>query len=241
MFKLFKRIRLNYITENRFSKYLLYALGEIVLIVIGILIALSLDSWNNERNNRKREKLLLNEMLTELVSDQTHLMGKLSRSKEKLNSTLFLLSFMDEGKTYHDSINTILSKTQGWTSFLPSKSSFETLNNTGFSLLSDDSLKMNIQNLYNGTYTYIQEVEKWRSDFHFHERVPFQSRSYKKVDWFSESIPIDGQKLLNSTEFYYIISTQRTLANQEIAVYQNTISEIESLIIEIERDLDIQN
>ena len=43
------------LTENKFSKYLLYAIGEIVLVVIGILIALSINNWNENLKNKKLE------------------------------------------------------------------------------------------------------------------------------------------------------------------------------------------
>ncbi|MDF0705770.1 DUF6090 family protein [Flagellimonas okinawensis] len=56
MIKFFRKIRQRLLNENRFSKYLLYAIGEIVLVVIGILIALQISNWN-ERNQKKEELL----------------------------------------------------------------------------------------------------------------------------------------------------------------------------------------
>jgi hypothetical protein len=52
MIKFFRKIRQQLLTENKFSKYLLYAIGEIVLVVIGILIALQINNWNEERKDR---------------------------------------------------------------------------------------------------------------------------------------------------------------------------------------------
>ena len=52
MIKFFRRIRQRLLKENKFSKYLLYAIGEIVLVVIGILIALSINNWNEEQKDR---------------------------------------------------------------------------------------------------------------------------------------------------------------------------------------------
>ena len=61
MLRFFRRIRQRLLTENRFSKHLLYAVGEILLVVIGILIAFQVDSWNEERIQRKRsDQVLLN-------------------------------------------------------------------------------------------------------------------------------------------------------------------------------------
>lgn len=59
MLRFFRQIRQQLLTDNKFSKYLLYAIGEIVLVVIGILIALQIDNWNDERNARKSEQQLL--------------------------------------------------------------------------------------------------------------------------------------------------------------------------------------
>tara|TARA_R110000744_G_C19341610_1_gene559505 strand:+ start:1282 stop:1512 length:231 start_codon:yes stop_codon:yes gene_type:complete len=55
MIKFFRHIRQKILTENKFSKYLLYAIGEIVLVVIGILIALFINSWDQDRINKKNE------------------------------------------------------------------------------------------------------------------------------------------------------------------------------------------
>jgi hypothetical protein len=48
MIKFFRKIRQKLLTENKFSKYLIYAIGEILLAVIGILIALRINNWNKE-------------------------------------------------------------------------------------------------------------------------------------------------------------------------------------------------
>ena len=60
MIKFFRKIRQRLLTENKFSKYLLYAIGEILLVVIGILIALSINNWNENRKTQDtQEKYLL--------------------------------------------------------------------------------------------------------------------------------------------------------------------------------------
>ena len=55
MIKFFRSIRQRLVVENRFSKYLLYAIGEIVLVVIGILIALQINNWNQQRIEDSKE------------------------------------------------------------------------------------------------------------------------------------------------------------------------------------------
>jgi len=58
MIKFFSKIRKGLLTENKFSKYLIYTIGEIILVVIGILIALQVNTWNQNRLDSKEEKQL---------------------------------------------------------------------------------------------------------------------------------------------------------------------------------------
>ena len=69
MIKFFRHIRQQLLTENRFSKYLLYAIGEIVLVVLGILIALSVNNWNQENNDRRAGEDYLFRIHRDLVQD----------------------------------------------------------------------------------------------------------------------------------------------------------------------------
>ena len=56
MIKFFRKIRQRLLSENKFSKYLVYAVGEIILVVIGILIAIQLNSIKNQRESRNEER-----------------------------------------------------------------------------------------------------------------------------------------------------------------------------------------
>ncbi|MCB0663372.1 MAG: hypothetical protein KDC24_11575, partial [Saprospiraceae bacterium] len=71
MIKFFRKIRENLLSENKFSKYLLYALGEIVLVVAGILIALSINNSIESRKKQKLEKEILTEIRNNLAADLT--------------------------------------------------------------------------------------------------------------------------------------------------------------------------
>ncbi len=66
MFKFFRKIRKEQLIENRTGKYLAYALGEIVLVVIGILIALSINTWNQGRIDRQEEIIVLTNIQKEI-------------------------------------------------------------------------------------------------------------------------------------------------------------------------------
>ncbi len=73
MIKFFRQIRQQLLTDNKFSKYLLYAIGEILLVIIGILIALQINNKNQENNNLGLEKEYLLFMQSELKIDSENL------------------------------------------------------------------------------------------------------------------------------------------------------------------------
>ena len=73
MIKNFRKIRQKLLSEKKFSKYLLYAVGEIILVVVGILIALSINNWNDERKDNLKGKNILQQLKTEFKRDSIDL------------------------------------------------------------------------------------------------------------------------------------------------------------------------
>ena len=69
MISFFRKIRQHLLSKNRFSKYLLYALGEIILVVIGILIALQINTWNEQRKENAKLKVILTAVYKDLEAD----------------------------------------------------------------------------------------------------------------------------------------------------------------------------
>ncbi|NNE03401.1 MAG: hypothetical protein HKN52_09565 [Eudoraea sp.] len=72
MIKFFRLIRQQLLTQNKFSKYFLYAIGEIILVVIGILIALSINNWNEERKTTNTEIEYLIRLRSDLANDTAY-------------------------------------------------------------------------------------------------------------------------------------------------------------------------
>lgn len=84
MIKFFRKIRQRLLSENKISKYLVYAIGEVFLVVIGILIALQINNWNEEHNINKRQRNYLELVKTEMFNN----LGALQIEKQKLKETL---------------------------------------------------------------------------------------------------------------------------------------------------------
>ena len=83
MIKFFRKIRYNLMSKNKTGKYFKYAIGEIVLVVIGILIALSINNWNESRKAANREIIFLQRIHTDLVADTLYFHKRINDSKQE--------------------------------------------------------------------------------------------------------------------------------------------------------------
>jgi hypothetical protein len=92
MIKFFRKIRQKMLTENKLSKYLFYAIGEIVLVVIGILIALSINNWNEKKKNISTKVESLKLIQENLKQEETRLNYVISRKEITTQQLQELLS-----------------------------------------------------------------------------------------------------------------------------------------------------
>ena len=135
------------LTENKFSKYLLYAVGEIVLVVIGILIALQINNWNQSIQNSKQEKQILNQLLEEYKSNLNQIDSKIFIRNEILASSIKLLNYRNtkSPSINIDSLDRHISRTITRPTFDPELSVSNELTNSGkLYLLSNSEIRKNI-------------------------------------------------------------------------------------------------
>ena len=151
MIKYFRKIRQRLLTDNKFSKYLLYAIGEIILVVIGILIALQINNWNAEQKIKKEEIGILNNLLESLYSakEQSDIdIFKESQLKESLIVALGKNS--NKNKLGINSMSDSLFYDVLWNSNpnLPVLSSYSDIKNTGkIGIITNRSIRENFTNL----------------------------------------------------------------------------------------------
>ena len=91
MLRFFRQIRQRVLTDNKFSKYLLYAVGEILLVVIGILIDFQVDGWNEERKSSIETNRLLHDLQDEIeiaVESRNEIIDGYKSSRDRLASAL---------------------------------------------------------------------------------------------------------------------------------------------------------
>ena len=168
MIKFFRKIRLNLLSENpsggwagKLSKYLLYAIGEIILVVIGILIAIQLNSIRNDNEKRLDEITHLENLLSDLKQDKTELNNIIERRKSKSNSLKIIgssnpLEQVDNLNEYYSHLMNVLY----WDAHNPSLLTLNELINSGkLSSLSNDKIKYSLLQI-DFKYKELFEVRK---------------------------------------------------------------------------------
>ena len=152
MIKLFKNIRKRLLSENRFSKYLLYALGEIILVVIGILLALQINSWNQQRQMIKKEGQFLNEINENLNEDLQAIEKNLAFNQNKyeaIDSAFHYMALMEQDKRYGKQFSSLLPILSNGVYFSPSRIAFDGIVSTGqIEIIRSTSLRKQLARYY---------------------------------------------------------------------------------------------
>lgn len=154
MISIFRKIRQKLLTENKVSKYLMYAVGEIVLVVIGILIALSINNWNEWRKDRVLEKEMLSGLILNLESNVSLLDGRVKYFERGQNSGKIILNVIDHRLPNQDSLGGHFSQAMRGYGGADAISyiAYEDLKNNGFGLITNKALKDEILRLFETTY-----------------------------------------------------------------------------------------
>ncbi len=143
MIKFFRKIRQQLVTENKFSKYLLYAVGEILLVMIGILLALQVSNWNTNKQNRHTEINFLKNLKADLEVDLYNL-DSLSKDRISKTESSFKLLKLPSATSKKEliTLDSLYWNVFSWTSFIPSTTTRQELISSGqLSLIQNDSIK----------------------------------------------------------------------------------------------------
>ena len=180
MIKFFRRIRQQLLTDNKFSKYLLYAIGEIVLVVIGILIALQINNNNEVRKQREQELHYLENLKTDLILNIAEMDRYITTRNSRIESANYVLEHF-EGKPLTD-LNAFAFHTTNiyiWQKFTQQDNTFQELVNSGnLALISNDSIKnglLNLQALY-------KKLKNEEEHFRYDAEVLLYEPSYGVLD-----------------------------------------------------------
>ena len=157
MIGFFRRIRKKLADDNKPAKYFRYAIGEILLVVIGILIALSINNWNQSRLNTITEKKILEEIKNDLIETLEDVNDDLKTHNKILLSTTNSMQYLQQNEIHIDTLSKVLIRSFGDTRTYAKSGGIEYLKSKGLAIIKSDSLRKAITDLYELNITRLYE------------------------------------------------------------------------------------
>ena len=119
MIKFFRNIRQSLVMENKTGRYLKYAIGEIILVVIGILIALQINNWNETRKIRASEAEILQNLEVELLSNKSRIIEIIEVHKRGHDNGLYMLNLFGKDVSHipHQKLDSMLISVESGNTF----------------------------------------------------------------------------------------------------------------------------
>lgn len=200
MIKFFRNIRKKLAAENKAMAYSRYAVGEIILVVIGILIALQINNWNEKRKHKKAEMEFLSGIKNDLQEDKKYIQLIVNLANEKLNAYQQLEEKLPEMK--QDSLFKIYLF-EGQRTFYPVSGSFESaVSGNEINTYKNKDITQSLIKLYNSTYSRLIDNgkivdDRWSalSEKYIHER---------RVNNFNNLNDATTYKLMDDIYFHFI-------------------------------------
>jgi len=218
--------------ENKTGKYFKYALGEIILVVIGILIALQINNWNENRKQDIRERSVLNELKQGLESNRSILENRKLEYRSFQSKSKTLIDHIEAKRTYHDSLDQYFFVPVGNYSFGISYATFENLKSQGLDIISNEELRLTLVKLYEEEYWHLKDQETKVANAFTNATLPFTRKHFKLING-ARYKPNNYNNILQSEEYLNILYESNYLSqlyfNQCIETIEVTTEVIEKI------------
>ncbi|ASV31803.1 DUF6090 family protein [Maribacter cobaltidurans] len=237
MIKFFRRIRQQLLSENKFSKYLLYAIGEIILVVIGILIALQINNWNEDRINSKKETIVLANIHKEFTQNKKQLDSVVGQHQVVFKNCTGVIGLFPikskPGPEALDSLATMLWWTYGGNTFNPTQTSINALASTSsFDIIKNETLR-DLLISWNDLVTDYQEEELASRDHIWSQYDPYLSKHFDwNLNFKDERNDFDA---LQTLEFEYLVRSRYDLVDQIL----NTSGELQKVQATLDKIIEL--
>ncbi|NND06773.1 MAG: hypothetical protein HKN87_10380 [Saprospiraceae bacterium] len=216
MIKFFRKIRQKLLSEYKLGKYLLYAIGEIILVVIGILIAVQINNQNIENKRKALEINILLEILNNLEDDLKQINDELYSDKVIMQADSIIIDQIRSRAPYNDDLGRHLRISEMFPHLDSKESGYRLLESKGIDLISEDSLRIRITDFYNRDYPYFRKYEKERVDIVQSIIKPYLTKHFYLEDYgkwpYTKRVPMQYERFLNDAELISILQTSSNLS-----------------------------
>ncbi|MCW5515470.1 DUF6090 family protein [Muriicola sp. Z0-33] len=238
MIKFFRRIRQRLLSENKFSKYLLYAVGEITLVMIGILLALQVNNWNEERKENITEQNLLHALHEDLLINIDRLNASISLEQRSIKQANYIVKHLDERKPYSPSLDIVFAQALYSPDIIISKSSYESIRSIGFDIIHTDALQRGIINLFDMEYAQlIAETVRLENQFWPSSVLPMVHKHFRETEY-RKHTPINYEDLMEDTTYKNMLMHRIHFRRLALELKTKALYHTEELVEMIEKSLE---
>ncbi|WP_167616854.1 DUF6090 family protein [Maribellus sediminis] len=180
MLRFFSKMRYKLAAENRIGKYLRYAVGEILLVVIGILIALQVNNWNQQRKDNLSELEVLNGLQKEFSSNLDALNNSINQDQQIVNGCFEIINLIrsDELEEKSEKLDSLLQFVGSFGTFNAVTGVTDEIINSGkLHILKNDSLRVKLTQ-WSGRLTDAKEDIEYRFDNYHQNMMPYFTKNF---------------------------------------------------------------
>ena len=245
MLTFFRRIRKGLLGDGAVSKYLLYAIGEILLVMIGILLALYVNNINEQRKQISKGFDVMREIQKNLESNSTQFQSEVDLELKVISSIDIVLSNVRETKTYHDSLNQHFHMAGYWPTSSWETSGYESLKKIGVESIKSEYLRNSIIELYEMRYPELSEIVRNSEGYSYSTLIPVLSQLFifeksdvgqNYIDY--EASPFDYDQVQKSEQLQGVLSFWRLVRVIGVQSRMKIIEENNQLIEQIKVELN---
>lgn len=229
----FKEIRQKLLTQNALKKYMAYAIGEILLVMIGISLAFQLDNWNEDRILRKTEINYYVNIKNQIIDDQQLIGSQMEFNNRFLEAFRYANKLIeDNDKSKMDTLGLIIRDMTQYSDFDREGNIYESLVNSGeIKILQNQGIVQGIRELEE-RYMYINRMESIHYDAMMNHVVVIINSIIKYA-----SAEVKKPELVFTYEFQNILVILMQIMAEKDEVYQAALKQIEYVKVLINSEL----
>ena len=221
------------------KKYFSYAVGEIVLVVLGILIALQINSCNEDRKSIRLEKQYLTNLKNEIGESLTRLDQSLKFNELTLEHAEKILKNIDENSAYSSSLDTSFYIYQYFALPDLNFTTYETIKNIGLNSIGPDSLRLSISKLYEEEFSFLENTISENERQYYQEIITkFHVQHFKETSTAGISVPNDYEALKHNQIYSNILHKLTGIRMYSISSLKNVRGQTLKVLNRIDDRLD---
>lgn len=213
----------------------LAAFEKIVFTTIGLLLALWINNWNDDRKKKDTEWQTLLEIKRALEQDRKDIDETITGYEYRFEGAATVLKALDENAPLSQGLLNQFNAINGYSFLLANTGAYETLKSRGLETITNDSLRLAITTLYDVEYDRVQTLDDFAMKVYVSQTLPFLHKHFRQTGRYLE--PLDFEKLKKNNEYRELVQYVRYSSGYDVENYQSLQKRVQNLTQQIEQEL----